>query len=397
MALIGNGASGLQVLPQLQKVVGQLDHYARSPTWIAGSFGSEKIPPSTSDEREPAPQDPEEYTRFRKSIENKSFGRFSIIFKDQKPNQTARAEFEKLMASRLGDGHEKLVEAVTPSFSPNCRRLTPGPGYLEALTKPNVNYIQTPISHFTKNAIVTQDGTHRPVDAVLCATGADTTFSTAFPIYGPADLALQEQDPSSTVNLQSRWRPPGFPDSYLSVAAAGYPNLFFLLGPNSTGPGGTLPHSLENSVTYISKVLRKFRTQGIRTIAPTAEATRDFRAYCESFFPRTVMSENCSSWYNGGIPGGRIHGIWPGSGTHLNIVRREPRWEDFEYTYHNAQGNRFGYFGNGWSTKDVLASEAALRGDVEAEEQVDFSNYLKKEAVEGTLDLRGLHEDWWEL
>jgi len=134
-------------------------------------------------------------------------------------------------------------------------------------------------------------------------------------------------------------------------------------------------------VTYISKILRKC----------------DFRAYCESFFPRTVMSENCSSWYNGGIRGGRIHGIWPGSGTHLNIVRREVRWEDWEYTYRNAQGNRFGYFGNGWSKKDVLEYEASLRGDHEAAEQVDFSPYLKKEAVEGTLDLRAYHEDWWEL
>lgn len=397
VALIGNGASGLQVLPQLQKVVKHLDHYARNPTWIAGSFGGEKIPPSTSDERAPAPQDPEEYTRFRKVIENQSFNRFSLIFKGQKPNQAARAQYEKLMASRLGKDQEELLEAVVPSFSPNCRRLTPGPGYLEALTKPNVSYIQTRISHMTKDGIVTTDGSFRPVDAILCATGADISFSTAFPIFGPEDIALQRKNPSSTVNLQTRWRPPGFPDSYLSLAAPGYPNLFFLLGPNSTGPGGTLPHAVENSVTYISKVLRKCRTQGIRSIVPTTQATRDFRAYCESFFPRTVMSEDCSSWYNGGIPGGRIHGIWPGSGTHLNIVRREPRWEDFEYTYRNTQGNRFGYLGNGWSVKDVQANEASLQGDKKAEEAVDFSSYLRKEAVDGTIDLKSIHELWWDL
>ncbi|KPI40175.1 putative sterigmatocystin biosynthesis monooxygenase stcW [Cyphellophora attinorum] len=313
VAVIGNGASGIQVLPQLQKVAKSLDHYARSPTWIAGSFGGEKIPPSTSDSRELAPQDAQGYTQFRKSIENKSFDRFSIIFKDQLPNKKARETFQGLMAARLGDKRDELLDAVTPSFSPNCRRLTPGPG----------------------------------------------------------------------------------------IATPGYPNLFFLLGPNSTGPGGTLPHSLENSVTYIAKVLRKVSSQRIRTIQPTEAATRDFRAYCESFFPRTVMSENCSSWYNGGINGGRIHGIWPGSGSHLNIVRRQVRWEDYEYTYLNRQGNRFGYFGNGWSVKDIQAAELATSKQEttgeDGEREVDFSSYLKPEAVDGKLDLRDYHESWWDL
>lgn len=265
--------------------------------------------------------------------------------------------------------------------------MTPGPGYLEALTQPNVDYINGKISHITPTGIVTVDGVHREVDAILCATGADISFTTAFPIYGPTDV---EGATGRFTNLQDKWRPPGFPDSYLGLAAPDYPNLFLLLGPNSTGPGGTLPSSVENQVTYVAKVLRKVRTQGIRTIQPSWVATRDFRAYCESFFPRTVMSENCSSWYNGGLPGGRIHGIWPGSGTHLNIVRREVRWEDYEYTYKNRQGNRFAYFGNGWSVKDKIAAE-------KGEDAVDFSPYLKKEAVEGTLDLKGLHEDWWEV
>lgn len=391
VALIGNGASGLQVLPQLQKAATHVDHYARSPTWIAGSFGGEQIPPSTSDEREPAPQGPEEYNNFRKSVEAKSYTRFGIIFKNGLKSIAARENFTKLMAHRL-NGRADLLKAVTPEFSPNCRRLAPGPGYLEALAEPNVDYINTKISHITPTGIVTTDGIHREVDAIFCATGADISFTTAFPIYGPKDLPRKAPKEGVFTNLQDKWRPPGFPDSYLGLAAPDYPNLFLLLGPNSTGPGGTLPHSLENQVTYLAKVLRKVRTQGIRTIQPSWAATRDFRAYCESFFPKTVLSEPCSSWYNGGIVGGRIHGIWPGSGTHLNIVRREVRWEDFEYTYKNTQGNRFSYFGNGWSVKDKIAAESQ-----EGEDSVDFSPYLRKEAVDGTLDLRGLHEEWWEM
>lgn len=100
------------------------------------------------------------------------------------------------------------------------------------------------------------------------------------------------------------------------------------------------------------------------------------------------MSEYCSSWYNGGIKGGRVHGIWPGSAAHVNAVRRDPRWEDWEYTYHNKQGNRFAWLGNGWTKKDV----AAASGDAG---DLDLTPWLKEEAFEGHVDLRDYHEQWW--
>lgn len=101
------------------------------------------------------------------------------------------------------------------------------------------------------------------------------------------------------------------------------------------------------------------------------------------------MSEHCSSWYNGGVKGGRVHGLWPGSATHADIVRRDPRWEDWEYTYWNEQGNRFGYLGNGWARKDVLVAEGAVEG-------VDMTPWLQEESVGGKVDLRKYHEGWWD-
>lgn len=376
IALIGNGASGLQILPPLQRLVKHLDHYARSKTWIAGSFGGEDL----SNVRPEEARDPEKFHEYRQQLETKSFSRFGGIIKGSDKNVVLRDSFRKLMAQRLGDRSD-LLDSILPDFSPSCRRLTPGPGYLEALAEENVSYISTKISRITRTGIETEDGIHREVDAIICSTGADISFSTAFPIIAHG------------IDLQSAWRPggsPGFPDSYLSIAAPNFPNLFLLLGPNATGPGGTLPNAVENQITYVSKVLRKVKTQGIRTITPTQTATNDFRAYCESFFPRTVMSENCSSWFNGGIAGGRIHGIWPGSGTHANIVRRDPRWEDFQFTYKNGSGNRFAYFGNGYSVRD-----AEHERDEKAD--VNFTPYLRREAVRGEVDLRAYNELWFDV
>ncbi|KAL3297267.1 FAD/NAD(P)-binding domain-containing protein [Colletotrichum asianum] len=379
IAVIGNGASGLQVLPQLQKVASRIDHYARNKTWVAAPIGGEDLADFVADNIEDARTSPEKYLRFRKALEAKLFSRFGGIFKDGPQNAAAEESIRKLMKARLS-GSDELAEEIIPDFSVGCRRLTPGPGYLEALTADNVTYIRDHIAKFTETGIRTVDGTHREVDAVICSTGHDITFSTKFPVL------------CNGIDLQKAWRPggkPGFPDTYLGMLAPEIPNFLTVLGPNATGPAGTLCHAVENQLTYVAKLLRKAATQGIRSMAPTVEATRDFRAYTEAFFPRTVMSESCSSWYNGGIKGGRIHGLWPGSAAHVNLVRKDPRWEDFSYTYSNPQGNGFGWLGNGWTKKDVAAATGAAPTDV------DLTPWLEKEAFSGNVDLRSYHERWW--
>ncbi|KAL3470479.1 hypothetical protein BJX99DRAFT_267395 [Aspergillus californicus] len=386
VALIGNGASGLQILPELQKVATHVDHYTRNPTWVAGTLGKETLSrdvPIAEELKKSWEDDGAEYHRYRKALEATSWTRFAIVEKGGAVNAAARDEFEKLMGLRLGEKKDELLPLVLPDFAPNCRRLTPGPGYLEAIAKDNVEYIRTPIERLTASGIRTSDGRERPVDAVICATGADVIDTPGFPIFNGAGA-----------NLQDSWHAggdPGFPDTYLGIAAAEYPNLLFLGGPNgASGFAGTVPHTIETQVTYLAKILRKASSQRIRTIKPSKAAVLDFRAYCESFFPTTVLGEGCSSWYNNQVKGGRIVAVWPGSGAHVNYIRREVRWEDFEYTYHNPQGNRFGYFGNGWTSRDVAAKEG--RG-----EEVDFTGYLREEASDGTVDLRGYHEPWWEV
>ncbi|KAE8153095.1 hypothetical protein BDV25DRAFT_137165 [Aspergillus avenaceus] len=384
IALIGNGASGLQVLPSIQPIAQHVDHYARNRTWIADSFGTTGVrrlePNLFSPDQLESFKDPEAYMRYRRSVEQGYFSRFGAIFKDSPENREQRENWTQLMLKRITEKPD-LAEKILPDFPPNCRRATPGPGYLEALSKDNVNYIQTPIQRFTPTGIVTTDGVERPVDVVICATGANVDHAPPFPIVADG------------IDLKKAWKHDGlwgFPYNYLGLATPGFPNLLWIGGPHATGHSGSVPNSMENAATYIAKVLRKLRSHGIKAMAPSKPATDDFVEYSDTFYPRTVWTanddstpgqKNCRSWYNGGRPGGRIHGLFPGSAAQVNFIRREPRWEDWDYTYTNPSGNRFAFFGNGW-TKRELNKDA------------DLVPHLQRP---DTIDLRTYMEGWWDV
>lgn len=292
VAVIGNGASGIQVLPQLQKVAGRIDHYARNPTWVLGSFGAEKrsdTPVFFTEEQLKSFEDDSKYHEFRTGLESKFYRNFFRIFGDNELHHESRKEIIAAMTKKM-EKHPEMLKRLLPDFPPFCRRPTPGPGYLEALVEDNVEYIPTPIERFTETGIVTMDGVSRDVDAIICATGAHIDFAPPFPIVADGQ------------DLSKAWKPDGeyaSPYTYLGLAAPNFPNLFFLLGPNSLAISGTLPHCVETNVTYIAKVLRKMTFQGIRTIVPSKAATDDFNEYVDAFFAQTTLARNCSSWYNG--------------------------------------------------------------------------------------------------
>ena len=375
VAVIGNGASGIQLVANIQKDVGRLDHYVRGRTWIATSWaGDDRTlePQPIKEEKRMSFADWDTYLSFRKELEDKYWRRFGSFFRDSEENDQLRQRFTEIMTQRLAK-KPHLVKDMIPEFSPNCRRLTPGPGYLEAVVQDNVDYITTPIRRFTETGIETVDGVTRDVDAIFCATGANRDMVPQFPIV------------SAGRDLRDLWRQDGehgFPYTYLGLATPGFPNLLHLHGPHGTGPSGTVPYSVETQIAHYAKILRKASREGIKAMEPRSDATDDFIAYCDAFFAKTVLSDPCGSWYNGGRPGSRIHGVWPGSAAHLAIVRREPRWEDWNYQYLSENGNRFlWYFGNGWSR-------------MEADPQSDMTKYLKHP---DQVDLRDIHESWWEV
>lgn len=210
----------------------------------------------------------------------------------------AHEAFVTNMKRRLTNKPE-LADDLIPAFPPACRRLTPGPGYLEALTDEKVDIIKSDIVKVDATGILTADGQHREVDAIVCATGFDTTHTPRFPIKGRGGLTLAE-----------RWNKT--PETYISVATDGFPNYFISLGPNAGLGEGNLLILIEREIDYFTECVKKMQRDSIRTLAVKADAVRRFTQYCDEYFAGTVFSSKCRSWYKGGTEDGRIIALWPG-------------------------------------------------------------------------------------
>ncbi|KAI9372301.1 hypothetical protein BJX61DRAFT_542852 [Aspergillus egyptiacus] len=380
VAVIGNGSSGIQIVPGMLPKVAHLDHYIRGRTWLSPTFARDHIDKRSSElenfsftpeEIEAFKKDHSVYQKFRKEIEKElqSVHGATLI---GTPEQLGTTEvFTENMKRRLRN-KPALVDDLLPSFPPICRRLTPGPGYLEALTDDKVDVISCPIVKIVEDGIITEDGKHHPTDVVVCATGFDTTFTPRFPIIGQNGLSLAE-----------RWAPT--PENYLSLAVDGFPNYFTCLGPNAALGEGNLLLLVEKVVDYITYCLDKMQRDNIRSMNVRKEAVERFRRHCDQYFSRTVFSLKCRSWYKGGSMDGRIVALWPGSSLHAMKALGYPRWEDWTYEYVNDNPN--GWIGDGWAEDE---RNKIINVDYLDDDQIDFPTAVIAKAIENVKeDLNG--------
>lgn len=238
-----------------------------------------------------------------------------------------------------------LSDFLIPTFSVGCRRPTPGPGYLESLVAPNVDVITDPIDRITPTGIALKTGREIPLDCLICATGFNVSGTPPFPIHGLNSLPLADR---LTPN----------PEAYLSLAVNSFPNLFFMLGPNSAIGTGSLTIILEAEGDYIIKCIRKLQKENYASMVVKKERVEDWSEYCEAYFRDTVYTEECRSWYRS-KQGGRVTGLWPGSTLHALEALRSPRWEDFEFERRTGEegGNSMDWLGNGWSLTHMVDAD----------------------------------------
>ncbi|PMD29067.1 FAD/NAD(P)-binding domain-containing protein [Hyaloscypha variabilis F] len=347
VGVIGTGSTSVQIVPQLQKEVKDLKVFMRSPTWISPPFGggvlneellkgAEQEPGErqytfTEEDKKKFTEDPEYLLQFRKKIEAEINSMFGMYQQGSEMSNTFREVITTEMNRRIGPGNEKLKEFIIPKWSPGCRRISPGDGYLEALVKANVQPVFSNIQKVVPEGIMTEDGQFHKMDVLVCATGFQVAFRPAFKVIN-ADGTTLDEDWGTGPNL------------YLGLSAPRFPNFYTIVGPGATWSSGTLLPSIETSIEYSIKMMKKIQTEAIRSIDVKQEALDDIYAHFDEFHKTTVWQEECRSWFKDGKVKNRIY-LWPGSTIHFLKTIKDPRFEDYNIRY--RYGNRFAFLGNG--------------------------------------------------
>ncbi|KAM5545289.1 hypothetical protein V8D89_001400 [Ganoderma adspersum] len=360
VGVVGSGSTAIQVVSALAPHVASLANYVRGQTWLAPPFSMDMVKDLLGrsqsaaeddltlrpEEIERFKNDPEYFDRVRHMLENSMNSSHAFTQRGSTMQSDFQKMFRKLMEDKLAS-RPHIAEKLIPDFPVSCRRLTPGPGYLEALCLPHVDFVSSPIKRFTATGIETEDGQTKDLDLVFCATGYDTSWQLPFQIVG-----------RDGVDLNAKWRP--HPTSYLSMCVDGFPNMFMALGPNSIIGAGVLLPILETAVGYAVQAAAKMQRERIKSMEVKRSAVRDFDRYMESYFPQSVYSANCRSWYKLGKEEGRIIGLWPGSNLHAVRALQHPRWEDYEYERADPEENSLYWLGDGqsWDEKNENGDRA---------------------------------------
>ncbi|TLD31411.1 hypothetical protein PspLS_01743 [Pyricularia sp. CBS 133598] len=340
VGLIGNGSSGIQILPAIKHKVGKLTTFVRQATWISPTFSGE-FHEYTDEEKKKFAEDKEHHLAIRKEEERKMSAMFALFHSGSEEQITSRAYVEDLMRQKLGN--TDLEKILIPEWSFGCRRLTPGTNYLESLSDENVEMVFGNIAKITPTGVVVDNGKEYPVDILICATGFDTSFRPRFPVEGTGGARLEDL-----------WKDE--PQAYFGIAVDKFPNYFTTLGPNCPIGNGPVLASIEAEVDYMIKMLSKVQKENLKSFEVNSDAVRDFNEWKDEWMKGSIWVEPCRSWYTAGSPSGKVLALWPGSTLHYLEAMRDPRWEDWSFKAADG-GNRFSYLGNGHSVAETVTGD----------------------------------------
>jgi len=295
VAVIGTGASAIQIVPELQKVAGHVDVYQRTAPWIIPR--NDRVYGSL--ERAALRRVPGLRRLYRTGLywgHEALAPAFTFAPKLAMPAvKAATANIHK------GIKDPELRAKVTPHFLLGCKRVLRSNDWYPALAADNVDLVTDPIAKVTGNAIVTADGVEREVDVLVVATGFYTT-----------ELPITDHITGrSGRTLADRWREGGMA-AYKGTTIPDFPNLFMLVGPN-TGQGHTsMIFIIESQVAYLRGAVRHLRRQDLASVEPRADVTRRWNRRLQRRMERTVWTTGgCQSWYLDAH--GRNTTLWPRS------------------------------------------------------------------------------------
>ena len=293
VALIGAGATAVQVVPEIQPRVGRLHLFQRTPPWVIPHMDHPVLPPMR-----------ELYERFP-PLQRVSRAAIYALRESLVPGFTRDRrwlkgqELNARLHLRRQVPDPELRRRLTPDYAIGCKRIVLSNDWYPALQAPNVELVSTGVRELREHAIVGLDGVEREIDTLVFATG-----------FRPAELPIARRIRGrDDRSLTEVWG--GSPEAYLGTTVTGFPNLLLLYGPNLNLGHNSIVYMLESQVNYALDALRTIRALGAAEFEVRAEAQAAYNDELQERLTRTVWNTGgCGSWYLD--RNGRNSIQWPG-------------------------------------------------------------------------------------
>ncbi|WP_304175487.1 NAD(P)/FAD-dependent oxidoreductase [Phenylobacterium aquaticum] len=287
VAVIGNGASAIQFVPEIAKVAGQLTLFQRSPNWIVPRMDR----PYTAEEMAAFRARPAMMQAVRDEIFKMAEDRLAARRAGTLPVEEVPIPLAHLRA-QVAD--PELRAKLTPDYELGCKRVLISNDFYPALTRPNVALVTEGVAHLSPGGVVDGAGKEHPAEVVIYATGFETrSFAGDTVVTGANGLGLDQA-----------WA--DGPEAYLGITTPGFPNLFMLYGPNTNLGHNSIIFMLEAQADY---VLQALDAAAKGPITVRAEVNRAYNDDLQDALAQTPWAGSCTSWYK--AESGKILNNWP--------------------------------------------------------------------------------------
>ena len=308
VAIIGNGASAMQLAPAIAPIVNSLTIFQRSPHWVTPFERFQQHVPG-----------PVRRLMVEVSLYERWYrARLGWLFNDKAhpllqrdadwphPERAMnhlsdryRASLTEYVKEQLGERID-LLDKVLPTYPPGGKRLLLDNGWYRMLRRDNVELVTETITAIDPSTVVTSDGRRRHADVLALATGFDVAnYLSGISVRGRDGVSLREQ-----------W---GTEDAkaFMGLAVPGFPNFFLLNGPNTqTGHGGSLITLVEAQMHYIMSLLTQARLRGVARLEVRQAVFDEYNAAIEALHAEMVWTHpGVATYYRNSK--GRVVGATP--------------------------------------------------------------------------------------
>ena len=330
VAVIGNGASGMQVAPAIADEVSRMTIFARSKQWAA-PFPQfrKKVPEGVRYLMQVVPL-------YRAWLEQRLSWTFNdrvhgTLFRDpewehperavNEINDAHRRVFTRYVEEQLQDRPE-LIERVLPEYPPFAKRMLLDNGWFRTIKKPHVDLIPEHLAKVEGNTLFTSSGETVEADVIILATGFQTTN-----VLGSYDIVGREGQ-----LLRDHWGEDNA-SAYLGTLVPGFPNFFILLGPNvGSGHGGSMIRNIENQMHFAGQVVQCAEAQEASTVEVKETAYTDYSRRIDDAHDRLVWTHpGTENWYRNSQ--GRVVAITPWRNDAFWRMTRSPDEADLQFDH----------------------------------------------------------------